>query len=61
MDHTLREHVVRLEERLQSLRDQLTKTSLTSVEHACLRHEITIAELARKGYMEAFELERKIA
>ena len=61
MERTLREHIVGLEERRQLLRDQLTKPSLSRAERARIQQEIATVELALTRYLEAFQLEQKLA
>ena len=61
MERTVREHVVGLQERLLMLRDQLTKPSLSNTEGVRIQRKIATVELALTRFLEALEVERKIA
>jgi ABC-type phosphate transport system auxiliary subunit len=47
---TLQEHIVQLEEKIQRLRDELTKPTLVSVELQRIASELQVAELALTYY-----------
>jgi hypothetical protein len=55
MQHILHEHILRLEDRIQALSDQLTDP-----ERDRLSDELRVAELALAYYRKAFELEQQI-
>lgn len=57
MQSTLHEHIMHLELKIQTLRDQLTAPYLTGLEHDRIQSEIHVAELALAHYRKAFELE----
>ena len=59
MQHTLHEHIILLEQRIQILRDQLTGGVRESVEIERVSAEINTAELALLYYRKAFELENQ--
>ena len=61
MERTLGEHVTSLQNRIQSLRKQLTDPTRTEIEGNRIQTEIQVAELALGYYRKAFELEREIA
>ena len=56
----LRDHLVSLELRLQTLRDELTRPNLTAPERKQIEITMRTSELALRLYMKAFELERKV-
>ena len=58
MQHTLHEHIIRLEERIQELRNQLTVASRSRVELAPVQLELEAAELALAHYRAAYRLEQ---
>ncbi len=60
MQHTLHEHILRLENRIQALSDQLTDSDRTIPERDRLSEELRVAELALAYYRKAFELEQQI-
>lgn len=60
MEHTLHEHLVHLDERIQTLRDGLTRP-VGAVERARILETLRIVELARSHYVMAIELEQRIA
>lgn len=55
----LRDHVMNLEQRLQALRDELTRPTVTAEERKRIRIRIRVTELALRHYAKAFEFERK--
>ncbi len=55
----LRDHLLNLEQRLQLLRDELTRPNLTADERRRVETRMRTSELALKYYVKAFELERK--
>jgi hypothetical protein len=61
MQRTLQEHVFQLEERIQRLRDELTKPTLKAEEFHRISSELRAAELALTFYRKAFELEQRIS
>lgn len=61
MLRSLRDHIVELEMRIQTLRDKLTLPNLTEPERESVHAQIQVAELALSHYMKAYELEQKIA
>ena len=61
MLRSLRDHIVELQLRIQTLRDKLTLPNLTEAERASINSQIQLADLALSHYMKAFELEQKIA
>lgn len=60
MRHTLQKHVLGLEERIQTLREQLTVPGRSKRELHRARTDIRVAELALDHYRMAHELEQKI-
>ncbi|HZP04629.1 MAG TPA: hypothetical protein VFB43_07000 [Terracidiphilus sp.] len=60
MKRTLHDHIVYLEQTVQSLRDQLTRPTLTSTKLETVHTELKTAELALAHYRKAHELEQKI-
>ena len=58
MQQALHEHIIRLEERVQELRNQFTVASRTRVELAPLQMELEAAELALAHYRTAYRLEQ---
>lgn len=60
MQHTLHEHIMRLELNIQSLRDQLTDPNLTAHERDEIESEIGVAELALTYYRTAYKLEQAV-
>ena len=58
MDRTLHEHILYLEHRIQSLRDQLTESHRTAGERERVGAEIKVAELALAHYRAAYDLEK---
>lgn len=61
MQSTLLEHILRLEHKIQELRDKLTAPGLSSDERQNVQLAIQPAQLAIECYLKAFETERKIA
>jgi hypothetical protein len=61
MNHSLREHIIGLEQKIQMLRDQLTKSHLSTSERSRIQDDIRTAELALSCFQEAFELEQSIS
>lgn len=59
MMRPLRDHLVGLELRLQTLRGELTRHNLTSEERRQVEMKMRISERALRLYIKAFELERK--
>lgn len=55
----LRDHIMHLEQRLQALRDELTRPTLNAGERKHIERRMRISELALRHYVKAFELERK--
>jgi hypothetical protein len=60
MQGTLYGHIMRLEHRIQALRDQLTEGGHSAPERNRLSEELRTAELAVTYYRRAFELEEQI-
>jgi hypothetical protein len=61
MKRTLHEHIVFLEQTVQSLRDDLTRTNLSTAHREELNTELATAELALVHYRTAYELEEQMA
>jgi hypothetical protein len=61
MQQTLHQHIVRLEEMIQRLSDELTKPHRPSSEIERITGEIKKAELALAHYRAAFDLERELS
>jgi hypothetical protein len=59
MQHTLHDHIILLEQRIQILKDQLTRVDRSSMEISRISSEIQTAELALLYYRKAFELENR--
>lgn len=55
----LRDHILNLEHRLQALRDELTRSTLTPEDRRRMEKTIRVTELALRHYLKAFELERR--
>jgi len=60
MDQSLRQHIIFLEQRVQTLRDQLTDSSRVA-ELLWVQTDLLIAELALARYRAALALEGKVA
>ena len=61
MRRTLHDHIVYLEQTVQSFRDQLTRPTLTLSDREHIHTELKTAELALAHYRKAHELEERIA
>ena len=61
MMQPLRNHVINLELRIQTLREELTRPALGEGERKRVETRIRLSELALKHYIKAFELEQKSA
>lgn len=59
MMRLLRDHLVGLELRLQTLRGELTRLNITSEERKQVEMKMRVSERALRLYIKAFELERK--
>lgn len=59
MMRPLRDHLVGLELRLQTLRGELTRLNLTIEERKQVETKMRVSERALRLYIKAFELERK--
>lgn len=60
MRHSLHSHIIYLENRIQSLRDSLTKSRVNREELEELERQISTAELALERYREAYALELSV-
>lgn len=60
MKRTLHDHIVYLQQTVQSLRDELTRPNLSLVQREALGMELATAELALAHYRKAHELEEQI-
>ena len=60
MQQTLHQHFIFLEEKLLSLRDQVTDPSHSPADMERIQNEINVAETALAHYRAALDLERKI-
>ena len=60
MRHSLRAHIVYLETAIQSLRDQLTKPSLSVDQVEDFQLQLTLAESALEHYHKAYALEQSV-
>lgn len=61
MRHSLRAHVLYLENTIQSLRERLTKPRLSAEEAEDLQLQLTLAESALEHYRQAYELELSVS
>lgn len=61
MRHTLHSHIIYLENKIQSLRDSLTRHRLSPSEFKELEQQISLAELALARYREAYEIETSLS
>lgn len=61
MRHSLHSHIIYLENRIQSLKDGLTRPRLTTEEIQSLELQISVAELALTRYREAYSLELSVS
>jgi hypothetical protein len=59
MQHTLHDHIIFLEQKIQTLKDQLTVSNRGPIEMEHISAEIQTAELALLYYRRAFELENR--
>lgn len=61
MRHSLQSHIIYLEEKVQSLRDRLTRAHLTTDEMQGLKAQMFHAELALEHYRKAYALELSVS
>ena len=61
MRHTLHSHIIYLENKIQALRDRLTRRHVSPAELHDLEQQISLAELALERYREAYLLELSIS
>lgn len=61
MRHSLHSHVIYLEGKVQSLKDQLTRRHLTAQEVQDLEQQVYYAELALLHYRQAYKLELSLS
>ena len=60
MQRTLREHILSLETKLQTLNDMLTSAELTGTDRESVLAQIHFAEYALGLYRKAYELENAV-
>lgn len=61
MRHSLHSHIIYLENKLQALRDRLTRRNVSPEELRDLEQQISLAELALERYREAYLLELSVS
>jgi hypothetical protein len=60
MEHTLKDHIARLEARIRELSEESMTDNLNYVERNRIESEIRAAEMALSYYRRAYDLERQV-